>query len=78
MITDDEKWHDCITTLPEWLADVGEIVNIASAHAHLRPSIDRGTTNVWVFEHIAGVPMDRIVDKRDVDWRGGYCIKFVR
>jgi hypothetical protein len=43
--------------MPEWLADVTELVNIASAHA----PIGRGRTIVWVFMHIAGVSVDRII-----------------
>lgn len=35
-----------------------------------RLSIDKGTILIWVYEHIVGVSIYRIVDYRDVDKRG--------
>jgi hypothetical protein len=55
------------TTLPELLADVTELVNVASARAHWQSSIDMGTTIVWVFGHVVGVSMDGIVYWWDFD-----------
>jgi hypothetical protein len=46
MIKSSEQWYDY--TLPEWLADVTDLVNISNACTHWRSSIGRGQTIVWV------------------------------
>jgi hypothetical protein len=43
-----------------------ELVNIACAREHWQSLINRGTTIVWVFGHIAWVSMDRVVDYRGI------------
>jgi hypothetical protein len=50
------------TALPEYTLIAGGrdwILNMASAQAHWRSSINRGMANVWVFGHIVGMSMDR-------------------
>lgn len=61
LIKSSEQWYACPTTLPEWLADMTDLVNIANACTHWRSSIGRGKPIVWV--HVMGVSMDRIIDK---------------
>jgi hypothetical protein len=47
--------------LPERLADVIELVNV-TMRGHWQSLTERGTTIDWVFEHIVGMSMHRIVD----------------
>jgi hypothetical protein len=44
---------------------VAEPVNFASARIGNRQLI--GNVDLWIFENIVGVTMDRIVDYRDID-----------
>jgi hypothetical protein len=42
---------DFTIALPEWLADVTVLLNIASVRAHCQSSIDQEKTIVWIFDH---------------------------
>jgi hypothetical protein len=54
--------YDPTTTLPEWLAEVTDLVNMASERDHFRSSIDRRTKIVWVFGDIVEVPTNQLTD----------------
>jgi hypothetical protein len=66
------KNSDHTTILPEWLVEMTEFVNMASARAHFRSSIDLRTRIVCVVGNIANVPMNRM--KRRL--AGNFCISF--